>query len=187
MPVLPNPRHEAFAQAIVKGLANDKPNGKNTQKAAYLAAGYSPSTDHAAEVAASRLLRNVEAVVARIKELQAEALARIQPKLDISRERIGRRLDLASRMAEQKNDAANMVSSELGLAKVFGLNKLDGVYQPGDVNNASTMEDVGRSLLQSVGHNAPSPAQIQKAIELNDAFVDGLERIAAEDMSATNH
>jgi hypothetical protein len=50
------------------------------------------------------------------------------------------------------------------------------------------MEDVGRSLLQSVGHNAPSAAQIQKAIALNDAFVDGLERIAAEDnVSATYH
>jgi len=178
MPALDNPRWEAFAQAIVKGLASDKPNGKNTQKAAYLAAGYSPSTDHAAEVAASRLLRNVEAVVARIKELQAEALARIQPKLDISRERIGRRLDLASRMAETKNNAANMVASELGLAKVFGLNKLDGVYQPGDINSAQSMDDIGRSLLQSVGLNAPSSAQISKAIALNDAFVDGLERIA---------
>jgi hypothetical protein len=91
-------------------------------------------------------------------------------------------------MAEHNNEPANIVSSELGLAKVFGLNKIDGVYQPGDVNNAQSMEDVGRSLLQSVGHNAPSAAQIQKAIALNDAFVDGLERIAAEDnVSATYH
>src|SRR5262249_4621294 len=79
----------------------------------------------------------------------------------------GRRLDLASRLAETKHDAANMVASELGLAKVFGLNKLDGVYQPGDVN-------------------APSSAQISKAIALNDAFFDGLERIA-DGSSANNH
>src|SRR5262245_5773811 len=147
MPVLPNPRHEAFAQAIVKGLASDRPNGKNTAKAAYLAVGYSPTSDNAARSAASRLLTNVIPVVERIRELQAEALAKIQPKLDISRERIGRRLDLASRLAESKLDAANIVSSELGLAKVFGLAKPDGVYAPNDVNNASTMEDVGRSLL----------------------------------------
>jgi hypothetical protein len=190
MPVLPNPRHEAFAQAIVKGLASDRPNGKNTAKAAYLAVGYSPTNDRAAIAAASRLLTKVDSVVERIRELQAEALAKIQPKLEVSRERIGRRLDLASRMAEHNNEPANIVSSELGLAKVFGLNKPDGVYQPGDVNNAQSMEDIGRSLLQSVGHNAPSMAQIQKAIALNDAFVDGLERIAqgAEDaLSVHSH
>src|SRR5262249_36302840 len=109
MPVLPNPRHEAFAQAIVKGLASDKPNGKNTQKAAYLAAGYSTTTENAAEAAASRLLRNVKPVVERVRELQAEALARIERKLDVSRERVGRRLDKASRMAEETGNAANMV------------------------------------------------------------------------------
>jgi len=179
MPVLPNPRHEAFAQAIVKGLASDRPNGKNTAKAAYLAVGYSPTNDRAAIAAASRLLTKVDSVVERIRELQAEALAKIQPKLEVSRERIGRRLDLASRMAESKLDAANMVASELGLAKVFGLNKPDGVYQPGDVNNAQSMEDIGRSLLESVGLSAPSTAQISAAIKLNDAFVDCLERIAA--------
>jgi len=178
MPALANPRWEAFAQAIVKGLASDRPNGKNTAKAAYLAVGYSPGSDNAARVNASRLLTKVNPVIERIRELQAEALAKIQPKLDISRERIGRRLDLASRLAETKHDAANMVASELGLAKVFGLNKLDGVYQPGDVNSAQSMDDIGRSLLQSVGLSAPSSAQISKAIALNDAFVDGLERIA---------
>src|SRR5262249_49979875 len=171
MPVLSNPRHEAFAQAIVKGLADDRPNGKNTAKAAYLAVGYSPTTDNAARAAASRLLTNVIPVVERIKELQAEARAKLQPKLDVSRERIGRRLDLASRVAESKQDAANIVASELGLAKVFGLAKADGVYAPGDVNNAATMEDIGRSLLQSVGLIAPSDAQIQDAVRLNDAFV----------------
>jgi len=71
MPVLPNPRHEAFAQAIVKGLASDKPNGKNPQKTAYLAAGYSTTTENATEAAASRLLRNVKPVVERVRELQA--------------------------------------------------------------------------------------------------------------------
>src|SRR5215468_3142918 len=119
MPVLPNPRHEAFAQAIVKCLASDKPNGKNTQKAAYLAAGYSASTDHSAEVAASRLLRNVEPVVARIRELQEQALARLEPKLDISRETIGKRLRKASTMAEEDRNPAAMATCELGLAKVF--------------------------------------------------------------------
>jgi len=178
MPALDNPRWEAFAQAIVAGLASERPNGKNTAKAAYLSVGYAPTNDRAAIAAASRLLTKVDSVVERIKELQAAAVAKIQPKLEISRERIARRLDLASRLAESKLDAANMVASELGLAKVFGLSKPDGVYAPGDVNNAQSMEDIGRSLLQSVGLSAPSPTQISAAIQLNDAFVDGLERIA---------
>src|SRR5262245_4409968 len=183
MPALDNPRWEAFAQAIVKGLASHRPNGKNTAKAAYLAVGYSPSNDATARANASRLLTKAIPVIERIKELQAQAVAKLQPKLEISRERIARRLDIASRLAETKNDPANIVSSELGLAKVFGLAKPDGVYSPGDLNNASTMEDVGRSLLDSVGHNAPTAVQIQKAIELNNAFVDGLERIAAESVT----
>ena len=68
MPVLSNPRHEAFAQAIVKGLASERPNGKNTAKAAYLAVGYSPANDQTAGAAASRLLRKVKPVVDRIRE-----------------------------------------------------------------------------------------------------------------------
>ena len=186
MPALDNLRWEAFAQAIVKGLASDKPNGKNTQRAAYLAAGYSTTNDNATDAAASRLLRNVKAVVDRIRELQEQALARVDRKLDISRERIGRRLDLASRMAEEQQNPMAIATNELGIAKVFGLNKPDGVYQPGDINNAQTLEDVGRSLLQSVGLSAPSSAQISKAIALNDAFFDGLERIA-DGSSANNH
>ena len=180
MPVLPNPRHKAFAQAIVKGLASDEPNGKNTQKAAYLAAGYSTTTENATEAAASRLLRNVKPVVERVRELQAEALARIQPKLDISRERVGRRLDRASQIAESKLDAASMVSSELGLAKVFGLAKADDSYNPTDPDSAKSMTDIGRLLLESVGASSPSQAAISLAIAANNQFVERLEQIAAE-------
>jgi len=46
-------------------------------------------------------------------------LERIRPKLDISKERIGRRLDLASTIAEQDRNAQAIVASELGIAKVF--------------------------------------------------------------------
>ena len=112
MPALKNPRWEAFAQAIVAGLASERPNKKNTAKAAYLAVGYSPSSDHAAEVAASRLLRNVEPVVERIRELQANALARVDRKLDISRERIGRNLDEASRMARNQEKTSDIIAAE---------------------------------------------------------------------------
>ena len=154
MPALDNPRWEAFAQAIVKGLASDKPNGKNTQKAAYLAAGYSPTTEPAAKAAASRLLRKVKPILERVRELQAQALARLDPKLDISRERVGRRLDMASRMAEDEGNAANMVAAEMGIARVFGLAKAGEQYNPIDPSSAESMSEIGRLLLSLWGRQA---------------------------------
>jgi len=181
MPPLENPRWEAFAQAIVRGLAEDRPNGKNTQKDAYLAAGYSTKTDNAASANASRLLRNAKSVAERVRELQAAALARMDVKLDISRERVGRNLDLASRIAQQERNSANIVASELALAKVFGLSKPDDSYNPADPNTAKSMQDIGRLLLVSVGASSPSQAAINLAVEANNAFVERLERIAADD------
>src|SRR5262249_15722047 len=181
MPVLPNPRHEAFAQAIVKGLASDKPNGKNTQKAAYLAAGYSPATIEAADASASKLLRKVKPILERVRELQAQALARVEPKLDISRERVGRRLDLASPKAEHEGNTANIIAAELGIAKVFGLAKVGEGYNPVDPSNAQSMSEIGRLLLQSVGATTPSQAAINLAVEANNAFIERLEHIAAND------
>jgi hypothetical protein len=43
MPALQNPRWEKFCQALVASLS-DKAQGKNTAKAAYLAAGQAPIT-----------------------------------------------------------------------------------------------------------------------------------------------
>jgi hypothetical protein len=61
-------------------------------------------------------------IVNRVREeLQQEANKRLQPDVDLSRERVGRRLDLASRMAEEQKNPAGIASSELGIAKVFGL------------------------------------------------------------------
>ena len=176
MPALDNPRWEAFAQAIVKGLASDKPNGKNTQRAAYLAAGYSTTNDNATDAAASRLLRNVKPVVERIRELQAQALARLEPKLDISRERIAKRLDLASKRAEALDKPADIISAELGLAKVFH-RQPTAQQADQDYSTAKSMTDIGRRLLKSIGFNEPDDISIQAAVEANDAFIDALRRI----------
>jgi hypothetical protein len=178
MPPLDNPRWEAFAQAIVKGLAEHKPNGKNTAKAAYLAAGYSSGSDRSAIVNASRLMTKVDSVVERIKELQAQALARVDRKLDISRERIGRNLDEASRIARQQENPTAIVAAETALAKIFGLVKTSSTYDPNDLDNAQSAEQLATLLLQSVGLDPPfTAAEIESAGAANDAFVGALERI----------
>src|SRR5436190_23739963 len=112
MPALPNPRHELFAQAIVAGLAG-KTRIERAQSTAYLAAYPNCSKGNPAEAAASRLLRRVKPIADRVRELQAEAAERQQVDVDLSRQRVGRRLDLASRMAEKQNNPQGIATSEL--------------------------------------------------------------------------
>lgn len=64
MPILKNPKHELFAQAIVRGE-----NGRT----AYRETGFGGS-DASADVAASRLIRN-DKVSARVTELQGRQVA----------------------------------------------------------------------------------------------------------------
>src|SRR5262249_22508681 len=143
---------------------------------AYRDAGYKVTNGNSARACASRLLTFANGVSERIHELQTEQLARITPKLDVSKERIGRRLDLASQMAEQQGNATGIVASELGLAKVF--HRLDTPDdKPEDFKSAKSMTDIGRKLLQSVGLKEPDEASIQAAIEANDTFIDRLQAI----------
>jgi hypothetical protein len=175
MPALSNPRYERFAQALFAGLAGET-RVKRAQSTAYLTAYPNCSNGNSAEAAASRLLRRVKPIIERVRELQAEANARLQPKLDLSRERVGKRLDLASQIAEQERNAQGIVASELGIAKVF--HHMTDAEQPKlDFATANSMQDIGRKLLQSVGFASPDDASIQAAIEANDAFIERLEAI----------
>jgi hypothetical protein len=174
MPALANPRHEAFAQAIFAGLTG-KTRIERAQSTAYLEAYPSCSPGPAAWTNASRLLRRAK-VWERIGELQAEANKRLEPKIDLSRERIGRRLHLASQMAEQDRNPNGITAAELGIAKVF--HPIDAP-DPNhiDFNSAQSMQDIGRKLLQSIGFKEPDDASIREAIELNHTFIDGLQAI----------
>jgi hypothetical protein len=174
MPVLPNPRHEAFAQAIFAGLAA-KTRIERAQSTAYLQAYPSCSPGPAAWVNASKLLRRTK-VWERVGELQAEANKRLQPEIDISRQRIAKRLDLASTIAEKQENAANIVAAELGLAKVFGHIGPTNDDTKIDFNTANSMQDIGRKLLQSVGFSQPDDVSIRAAIEANNVFIAELEQ-----------
>ena len=179
MPALSNPRYERFAQALFAGLAGET-RVKRAQSTAYLTAYPNCSNGNSAEAAASRLLRRVKSILERVRELQAEQNKRLEPKLDLSKERIGRRLDQASRIAEHQGNAAAMATSELGIAKVFGLIGASDDYNPTDPSKANSMQDIGRMLLQSVGFASPDDASISLAIEANDAFVARLEEIRVQ-------
>jgi hypothetical protein len=175
MPALSNPRYERFAQALFAGLAGET-RVKRAQSTAYLAAYPNCSKGNPAEAAASRLLRRVKPIADRVRELQAEANARLQPKLDLSRERVGKRLDLASQIAEQERNAQGIVASELGIAKVF--HRIDDVQAKAtDFNSAQSMSDIGRMLLQSIGFSEPDDVSVASAVEANDTFIAALEAI----------
>jgi hypothetical protein len=177
MPALSNHRWERFALALYAGLAGETRLDR-AQSTAYRTAYPNCSEGNSAEAAASRLLRRVKPISDRVRELQQEAAARIQPKLDVSRERVGRRLDKASHIAEAQNNASAMVSSELGLAKVFGhlVEKHEDVTKP-DFSEATSLHDVGIKLLQCVGYASPSPADVALALEAHEQLIATLEAI----------
>jgi hypothetical protein len=176
MPALSNPRYERFAQAIFAGLSGETRIAR-TQSTAYLTAYPNCSAGNSAEASASRLLRRVKPIIERVRELQAEANKRQQHKIDLSRERVGRRLDLASKMAEQQGNPSGIVNSELGIAKVFGHITDKTELTNVDFNQVKSMKDMGIKLLQSVGYAAPDDASVAEAIEANDTFVQQLEAI----------
>lgn len=102
MPVLSNPKHEAYAQALAKG---------KTQTEAYEAAGYKGD-----RTAASRLATNVN-VQSRVAELQSRAAA----KAVVTIEDIARQLDEDREFARSVGSAAASVAATMGKAKVLGL------------------------------------------------------------------
>jgi hypothetical protein len=178
MPALQNPRWEAFAQALFIGLGG-KTRLERAQSTAYLTAYPNCSNGNSAEAAASRLLRRVKPILDRVLELQAEQTKRTQRKIDISRDRLARRLDMASNMAEQQGNVAGIVSSEMGIAKVFGIDQ--GTDNPNQsFKTAHSMHDIGQRLLISVGLAQPSQQAIDAAIEANNVFVARLEAIREE-------
>src|SRR5262249_57620113 len=124
-----------------EGMAGDT-RVKPAQSTAYLTAYPNCSNGNSAEAAASRLLRRVKPILDRVRELQAEANKRLEPKLDLSRENIGRPLDKTSRIAEQQRNASPIAHPELGIAKVFHSlpNASDDAFT---FKNATSMHDFG--------------------------------------------
>jgi len=112
MPVLPNVRHEQFAQALAHGASAPE---------AYERAGYAPGARAAA--AAVRLARKAE-LKARVAEIAAPA----SPPAEASVARLIDELEEARRLAIEIKQPAAAISATLGKARISGLiaEKADG-------------------------------------------------------------
>lgn len=101
MPVLSNPRWEAFAQALAKG---------KTQEEAYEAAGYKPSRHHASRLATNG---NVQARLAELQEKAAErALVTIESLTD--------ELEEARLLAMKEGQPSAAAAAVMGKARLHG-------------------------------------------------------------------
>src|SRR5215469_11277590 len=174
MPVLPNPRHEAFAQAIFVGLCS--PNIYPTRGHAYNAAGYrakdAGKAGGSAEVAACNLLKKIK-IFDRVRELQAQAAERTQE----TAEKCVQELNQLRRDAHSDKAYGAAVAAVMGKAKILNLSGDQPPNTSVDFSSAKSMQDVGRKLLQSVGFKEPDDVSIQAAIAANDAFIDRLQAI----------
>src|SRR5215472_15775004 len=173
MPALKNPRHEAFAQAIFSGIVGAK-GGASSQAEAYRRAGYHVTNGNSARACASRLLMFANGIGERIKELQAIGTEHAVE----SAEKCVQELNQLRRDAHSDKAYAAAVSAVMGKAKILNLivdqHQFSGQI---DFSQASSMQDIGRKLLQSIGFKEPDDVSIKGAIAANDEFIKELERI----------
>jgi hypothetical protein len=180
MPALKNVKWERFCQAIVNGVA--KQGQKFTQGRAYITAGYNAKDvgkdGGSAETCASRLLKRAQ-VENPIAELLYEAQQQATKKRAYDIETISERMALASRIAEEDRNPSALYGAEKAIAEVRGIivKNVNLNTNAIDFAQAQSMQDIGRKLLQSIGFKEPDDASIQAAVELNDTFIDGLQRI----------
>src|SRR5215813_9032966 len=157
MPVLRNPRHEAFAQAIFNGIVGAK-GGATSQAEAYRRAGYHVTNDNSARACASRLLTFANGIAERIKELQAITAEQAAE----SAEKCVQELNQLRKDAHSDKAYGAAVAAVMGKAKILNL-VVDqhAVVTAQDFSTANSMQDIGRRLLQSVGFASPDDASIQ--------------------------
>ena len=172
MAALDNPRHEAFALAIVESIIKGK---YRTQADAYRAAGYKPSTEASAKACASRLLTIANRVGSRVAELQEQVARRKQ----ITVASIVDELEEAREVAKANDQGAAMTAATMGKAKIVGI-AVDRTEQgkPGDFTHSHNQQDVAKQLLRNAGMDE-SEVNESCCAETIEALAHFNERIAA--------
>lgn len=102
MPVLDNPKHELFAQALAKGKTADE---------AYCAAGYRSNRGNACTLKAN------QSIADRVADILAKAAATV----DFTLADAARQLDEDRKLAHDNAQAGAAVSASMAKAKLFGL------------------------------------------------------------------
>jgi hypothetical protein len=175
MPILSNPRHEAFARAIFATTCD--PKLYPTHGHAYNAAGYRArdpgKAGGSAEVNACNLLKKTK-IAERVRELQEQAAERTGESAD----KCVQELNQLRKDAHADKAYGPAVAAVMGKAKILNLVVDQHALVPAqDFSTANSMQDIGRKLLQSVGFASPDDVSVKAAIEANDAFVAQLEEI----------
>jgi hypothetical protein len=146
MPPLKNQKHENFANLIVHGARNGWTQGECYQRAGYRASG------HAAEVAASRLLKNVD-IQGRRTELAKPATQKTQ----ITAESLIADLDRVIEGASQSSQwsSVNRAIELRGKLKGFLVDRIE-IGKPGDFAACGSFPEIIVRLLEDVGDDAPA-------------------------------
>lgn len=105
MPVLTNPKHEAYAQMLAKGM---------TQEKAYVEAGYAPNKGHAARLAGKG---NVKA---RVTELQSKAAVKTVEAISFGAADMFKRLYKTCQAAEDAGDHKASIDGQKFILRCFG-------------------------------------------------------------------
>ena len=122
---------------------------------------------------ASRLLKNAK-IFDRVRELQEQAAELIKETAD----KCVQELNELRRDAHHNKAYGAAVAAVMGKAKILNLIADQHQFRGEiDFSQASSMEDIGRKLLQSVGFREPDDISIKQAIAANDEFIKELERI----------
>ncbi len=151
MPALANPRHEAVAHALLAQMG--KPMGERSQGRAYVAAGYAckdvGKTGGSAEAAASRLLKTVKPILARVAELQERERKRTNTTItDIVDE-----LDEARALALSIEQPSAAVAATSTKAKVLGL-QIDRIElgRKGEFSSATSPQDLANRMIMQASN-----------------------------------
>jgi Terminase small subunit len=175
MPVLPNPRHEAFARAIFATTCD--PKLYPTHGHAYNAAGYrardAGKAGGSAEVNACNLLKKTK-IAERVRELQEQAAERAAESAD----KCVQELNQLRKDAHSDKAYGAAVAAVMGKAKILNLVVDQHAFvTTQDWNSVQSTHEMGCRLLQAIGFDTPDDISIRAAIEANNAFIARLEAI----------
>jgi hypothetical protein len=153
MPALTNPKHEAFAQALAKGVKQEK---------AYSDLGYAANKGHAARLAGKG---NVKA---RVAELQAQTAEKTVKAVSFKAVDMFQRLINTCEAAEQAGDHKAAIDGQKFILRCFG-------YE--DSPTLTHEHITGEKLPQEHGDEQERDPTTIMAQAMTSAFPEALKRI----------